>query len=70
MSVTANLQDKESPSNYATRLATELQRIPFEDVVSADYLIEQYKPGNVALLFQQKDLFCFSNEPVLVSFFY
>ncbi|EFO20407.1 insulin-degrading enzyme [Loa loa] len=37
-------KDKENPLNYVTHISSELQRIPFEDVICADYRMDLYKP--------------------------
>uniref|UniRef100_A0AAF5PUE9 Insulin-degrading enzyme n=2 Tax=Wuchereria bancrofti TaxID=6293 RepID=A0AAF5PUE9_WUCBA len=37
-------KDKESPLNYVTQISSELQRIPFEDIICADYRMDLYKP--------------------------
>uniref|UniRef100_A0A915PZQ4 Insulin-degrading enzyme n=1 Tax=Setaria digitata TaxID=48799 RepID=A0A915PZQ4_9BILA len=37
-------KDKENPLNYVTHMSSELQRIPFEDVICADYKMDLYKP--------------------------
>uniref|UniRef100_A0A8R1TWN1 Insulin-degrading enzyme n=2 Tax=Onchocerca TaxID=6281 RepID=A0A8R1TWN1_ONCVO len=37
-------KDKENPLNYVTHISSELQRIPFEDVICADYKMDLYKP--------------------------
>ncbi|VDM44124.1 unnamed protein product [Toxocara canis] len=45
-------KDKEVPINYVTHLSSELQRIPFEDVVCADYKMDQFKPELITELLE------------------
>uniref|UniRef100_F1KTK3 Insulin-degrading enzyme n=1 Tax=Ascaris suum TaxID=6253 RepID=F1KTK3_ASCSU len=46
-------KDKETPINYATHLSSELQRIPFEDVICADYKMDQFKPELITELLEK-----------------
>ncbi|VBB33449.1 unnamed protein product, partial [Acanthocheilonema viteae] len=46
-------KDKENPLNYVTHISSELQRIPFEDVICADYKMDLYKPDLIKELIEQ-----------------
>uniref|UniRef100_A0A0R3RZQ2 Insulin-degrading enzyme n=1 Tax=Elaeophora elaphi TaxID=1147741 RepID=A0A0R3RZQ2_9BILA len=46
-------KDKENPLNYVTHISSELQRIPFEDVICADYKMDLYKPDLIKELIER-----------------
>ncbi|VDN07645.1 unnamed protein product [Thelazia callipaeda] len=45
-------KDKENPLNYVTNLSSELQRIPFEDIICSDYKMDLYKPNLIQELIE------------------
>lgn len=43
-------QDKENPMSLATKVSSELKRVPFEDILSWRYLLPEFKPGLLSVI--------------------
>ncbi|CAI5452084.1 unnamed protein product [Caenorhabditis angaria] len=46
-SIKFRFKDKETPITMATHVASELQYIPFEDILSSKYIIDKYQPEKI-----------------------
>ncbi|VDO85139.1 unnamed protein product [Heligmosomoides polygyrus] len=42
--------DKENPMSLATKVSSELKRVPFEDILSWRYLLPEFKPGLLSVI--------------------